>query len=225
MVKRIIRALVVALALYSLAFAPRVARAQAAPEPTQIMIGASGAPDANGFMTVQAVLGDSKGRPIAKVVIYFTTQAKFLNGKGTVVLAQAVTNSHGQAVAHFSDSFSGTIPLSAEFHGDTEYAPSNATVQVGGAPDRQAYAEHIGVDLPGLNVPPAGIPMASIQAPQHGIDGFIQRLWPAMNGWPVAAILLLVWSMYFFAVTFVFRVAAAGSEPGEPSASDAGRSQ
>ena len=37
-------------------------------------------------MTVQAILGDSRGRPISKEVIYFTTQAKFLNGKGNVVI-------------------------------------------------------------------------------------------------------------------------------------------
>ncbi len=220
--KRIVNALVAAAALCCLAFASQPVHAQAALEPTQIMLGASGAPDANGMMIVQAVLGDSKGRPISKAVIYFTTQAKFLNGSGEVVLAQAVTNTKGQAVAHFSDSFSGAIPLSAEFRGDSEYAPSNATAQVGGAPDRQAYAEHIGVDLPGFNVPPAGIPMASIQSPEHGIDGLIQRLWPAMNGWPVAAVLLLVWSMYLFAVTFVFRVAAAG---GETSDLDARRPQ
>ncbi len=223
--KRIVCALVMATALCSFAFAPQAVRAQAALEPTQIMIGASGVPDANGVMTVQAVLGDSKGRPISKEVIYFTTQATFLGGKGEVVLAQGVTNSKGQAVAHFSDSFSGAIPLSAVFRGDTEYAPSNATVQVGGAPDRQAYAEHVGVDLPGFNVPPAGIPMASIQSPEHGLDGLIQKLWPAMNGWPVAVVLLLVWSMYLFAVTFVFRVAAAGSETGEPSDFDVRRPQ
>ncbi len=223
--KRIVHALAIALALCSLGFASQAARAQAALEPTQIMLGASGVPDANGVMTVQAVLGDSTGHPISKEVIYFTTQAKFLNGKGDVVLAQAVTNSHGQAVAHFSDTFSGTFALSAEFRGDAQYAPTSATVQLGGAADQQAYEDHVGVDLPGFNVPPAGIPMASIQSPQQGIEGLIQKLWPAMNGWPVAVVLLLVWSMYFFAVTFVFRVAAAGSETGEPSNLDARRSQ
>ena len=215
--KRIAGLGVIALTLYCVAFAARAVHAQAALEPTQIMIGASGAPDANGIMTVQAILGDSRGRPISKEVIYFTTQAKFLNGKGNVVLTQAVTNSSGQPVALFSDSFSGAFALSAEFRGDGQYAPASATVQLGGAPDRQEYAEHVGVDLPGFNVPPAGIPMASAQSPQGGLDGFIQRLWPAMNGWPVAAVLLLVWSMYFIAVTFVFRVAAAGGEPGEAS--------
>ncbi len=216
--KRIVHALGIALALCSLGITSQAARAQAALQPTQIMLGASGVPDANGVMTVQAVLGDSTGHPISKEVIYFTTQAKFLNGKGDVVLAQAVTNSHGQAVAHFSDTFAGAFALSAEFRGDTQYAPTSATAQLGGAADQQAYEDHVGVDLPGFNVPPAGIPMASMQSTQQGIDGVIQKLWPAMNGWPVAAVLLLVWSMYFFAVTFVFRVAAAGSEPSDPNA-------
>jgi hypothetical protein len=57
--------------------------------------------------------------------------------------------------------------------------------------------------------------MASIGSRQDGIAGFIQSLWPAMNGWPIAAVLFLVWSIYFFAVTLVFRAAASGSEDAE----------
>ncbi len=222
--KRIARGLIIAMALCAMAFATRTARAQAALQPTQIMIGADGAPDASGFMTVQALLADDQGHPISKETIYFTTQAKFLSDKSDVVLAQAVTNANGQAVARFADDFSGSIALSAEFRGDAQYAASNATVQVGGAAGGQAYEDHIGVDLPGLNVPPVGAPMAAVQGPQRGLDGFIQSLWPMMNGWPVAAVLLLVWSMYFFAVTFVFRVAASGDEAGEASDLDGRRS-
>lgn len=223
--KRIIRALVIAIAFALLAFASRTAHAQAPLEPTQILVGASAAPDPGGLVTVQAVLADSKGRPISKALIYFTTQAKFLSDKSDVVLAQAVTDAKGQAVAHFTDDFSGAITLQAGFRGDTQYAPSNATAQVGAAGTQQMYVEHVGVDLPGFNVPPVGVPMASVSSPQGGILGFIQSLWPAMNGWPVAAVLLLVWSMYFFAVTFVFRVAAAGDGSEEPSVLDSRRSQ
>ncbi len=222
--KIIIRALLITTALFALACATQTARAQTALEPTQIMIGADGAPDASGHMTVQALLADSQGHPISKATIFFTTQGTFLSDKSDVVLAEAVTNAKGQAVGHFADDFSGSIPLSAEFRGDSQYAASNATAQVGGAAGGQAYEDHIGVDLPGFNVPPVAAPKASVQGPQGGLDGFIQSLWPAMNGWPVAAVLLLVWSMYFFAVTFVFRVAVSGNEPGETSDFDARRS-
>lgn len=208
---KIMRALIVVLVIGLLAFAPIGARAQTPLVPTQIIIGASGVPDANGSMTVQAVLGDSQGHPISKAVIYFTSQTNFLSGTSDVVLAQAVTNASGQAVAHFTDTFSGPMPLSAEFKGDAQYAPSNVTVQVGGASGGQEYVDHVGVDLPGYNVPPVGgAAAASVGLSRRGFSGFIQSLWPAMNGWPIAAVLLLVWSLYFFAMTFVLRVARAG---------------
>lgn len=221
--KRIIRVLVTALALVVAAFSTPTVRAQSPLEPTQIVIGAPSAPDAAGIVTVQAVLADSKGHPISKALIYFTAQAKFLSDKGDVVLAEAPTTANGQAVAHFTDSFSGSVALSAEFRGDTQYAASSATVQTAPTGGQQMYSEHVGVDLPGFNVPPVSAPKASLGASQ-GIDGFIQNLWPAMNGWPVAAVLLLVWAMYLLTVTYVFRVAASGNEAGELSDHDARRS-
>lgn len=213
--KRIVHALIIATAINFLAFAPQTVFAQSPLQPTQILIGAPAAPKADGLLTVQAVLADSQGRPISKAVVYFTTQQKFLGNTSDVVLAQAVTNANGQAVVELRDNFSGEIVLQAEFRGDTQYAPSNATTQVAAAGVGQAYVEHVGVDIPGFNVPPLGVPMASIQSRPGGMTGFMQSLWPAMNGWPIAAVLFLVWSMYFFAVTFVFRTAASGSDEGE----------
>jgi hypothetical protein len=213
--KRIVRALMIAMAFNFLAFAPRTVHAQSPLQPTQILIGAPATPKSGGLLTVQAVLADSKGHPIPKAVVYFTTQQKFLGSTSNVVLAQAVTNASGQAVAEFTDNFSGAIALRAEFRGDTQYAPSNATAQIAAADMEQVYVEHVGVDIPGFNVPPAGAQMASVRSRQDGIAGFIQSLWPAMNGWPIVAVLFLVWSMYFFAVTFVFRAAASGSEDAE----------
>lgn len=213
--KRIIRAFIIAMILF-LIMAPNPARAQtqSAQQPTEIVVGASPQANLGDDLTVQAVLADSQGHPISKEVIYFTTQTTFLNGSGDVVLAQAVTNKNGQAVAHFVNNFSGTLVLHAEFRGDIQYAPSDAITQIATAGDGQVYLEHVGVDIPGFNVPPVSAPMASIGS-SRGISRFIQSLWPAMNGWPVAAVLLLVWSMYLLAVKFVFRVAALGNEPEE----------
>jgi len=219
-----IRALLIATVVSFLAFIPRTARAQNPLEPTQIMIGATAQSNLGGLLTVQALLADGHGRPISKAMIYFTTQAEFLGKNSDVVLAQAVTNARGQAVAEFADDFSGPLTLNAEFRGDTEYAPSTATLQAGTASGKQVYTEHIGVDIPGFNVPPVSAPRASLASSQQGIAGFVQSLWPAMNGWPIAAVLLLVWSMYLFAVTFVFRLAALGSEPGDSTSADPRRS-
>lgn len=218
-----IRTLLPAVVLCLLAFAPVPVQAQAALKPTQIVIGAPAQTDPTQPLTVQAVLADSQGHPISKALIYFTTQAKFLSDKSDVVLAQAMTNSNGQAVAHLTNDFSGSIALSAEFRGDTEYAPSNATVQLLAPNETQLYVEHVGVDLPGFNVPPVRAPKASLQSSQQGIDGFLQNLWPMMNGWPIAAILFIVWSTYLLALTFVFRVASLDGEQADSTNSDPGR--
>ncbi len=213
--KMIIRVLLVAMVLLLFAMAPGSAHAQGIQGPTQIVIGAPATSDVGGDLTVQAVLADSQGHPISKAMIFFTTETTFLNTKSNVVLAQAMTNAHGQAVAHFVDDVAGPLTLRAEFRGDTQYASSNATIQVAMAGNGQVYVEHVGVDIPGFNVPPVSAPMASIQSSQPSIARSIESLWPAMNGLPVAAVLLLVWSMYLLAIKFVFRVAALGGEPEE----------
>ncbi len=218
-----VRALLIAMILGVLAFAPHSAYAQSPVIPTQIQVGAPAQASVGAPITVQALLADSQGHPIPKAVVYFTTQATFLSDTGSVVLAQAVTNANGQAVAQLADDSSGTLTLRAEFRGDAQYAPSNATIQVGAAGGGQVYVEHVGVDLPGFNVPPVSAPRASIQSSRFDIARFVANLWPAMNGWPVAAVLFIVWSVYLFAVTFVIRVARLGSDAEDSLSTDAGR--
>ncbi len=222
--KMTIRALVVAITLGVLAFAPSDVRAQNPLEPTQIMVGAPAQTNVGGTLTVQALLADAQGHPISKAVIYFTTQTTFLGENGDVELARAVTNGKGQAIAQIADDFSGTFALRAEFRGDAQYAPSNATVQIGGTGETQVYADHVGVDIPGFNVPPVSATVAALPSPGQRLALFIRNLWPAMNGWPVAAVLLLVWSTYLFAIRFVFRVASPGDEAGQPASTNARRS-
>jgi hypothetical protein len=218
-----IRALVTALFIGFLVFAPQSVLAQSQLEPTQIVVGVPTQATLGQPFTVQAVLADSKGHPISKAVIYFTAPATFLGATNNVVLAQAVTNKDGQVSAQIVDDLSGTITLNAEFQGDTQYAPSNATAKISAASEQQVYNDHIGVDIPGFNVPPViSGPQASLHS-QSGIMRFIQNLWPAMNGWPVAAVLFIVWSMYLLAVRFVFRVAMSGNEPGDSTSTDSRR--
>jgi hypothetical protein len=214
--KRIVQALVTATALIFMAFGAQTVHAQSPLQPTQIIIGAPAAPSAGGLYTVQALLADSQGHPISKAVVYFTTQQKFLGSTSSVVLAQAVTNTGGQAVAEFRDNFAGAFSLQAEFRGDSQYAPSNAIAQVAAAGVQQVYVEHVGVDIPGFNVPPVGPALASIQSRSGGVTGLIESLWPAMNGWPVAAVLFLVWATYLLAIKHVLRAAASETEEAEP---------
>jgi hypothetical protein len=209
LLKMILRALVMALVIILPAFAPYTARAQSQQEQTQISIGAPAQSNEGERLTVQAMLVDSHGIPISKATIYFTTQAEFLHNSGDVVLAQAITNNKGQAVAQFTDDFSGTITLKAEFRGDEQYAASNTTTQIAMAGQNQVYAEHVGVDIPGFNVPPRFPAMASVQIPKLNFWRVIFNLWPAMNAWPIAAVLIIVWSLYLVAVKFMFRIAAS----------------
>jgi len=214
-----IKALIVALLLGFLVFAPVAVRAQSQLEPTQILVGAPSQAALGAPFTMQAVLADSKGHAISKAVIYFTEPATFLGTANNMVLAQAVTNGKGQATAQIVNDLSGTVTLNAEFRGDAQYAPSIASVQINSTGEKQLYNEHIGVDIPGFNVPPfAGDSQGSLQR-QPGIMGFIEGLWPAMNGWPVAAVLFIVWSMYLLAVRSVFRIAALANEKEEPASS------
>ena len=214
-----IKALIVALLLGFLVFAPVAVRAQSQLEPTQILVGAPSQAALGAPFTMQAVLADSKGHAISKAVIYFTEPATFLGTANNMVLAQAVTNGKGQATAQIVNDLSGTVTLNAEFRGDAQYAPSIASVQINSTGEKQLYNEHIGVDIPGFNVPPFS---ASLQ-PQTGLMGFIQGLWPAMNGWPVAAVLFIVWSMYLLAVRSIFRVAALANENEEPTSTGSRR--
>jgi hypothetical protein len=206
--KPTMRALFMAMVII-LAFAPYAVRAQSQQEATQISIGAPAQTNVGKRITVQAMLVDSHGNPIPKETVYFTTQAEFLHNSGDVVLAQAMTNSKGQAVAEFTDDFSSTITLQAEFRGDTQYASSNATTQIAIDGQNQVYAEHVGVNIPGFNVPPGMPPMASVQLPELNAWHFIANLWPAMNAWPIAAALIIVWSLYLVAVRFMLRIATS----------------
>jgi len=218
-----LRGLVLTNAVILAGLAPWAVHAQAALQPTQIVVGAPAQSAAGGPLTVQAVLADGQGHPISRAVIYFTTTASFLKDTGTVVLAQAVTNAEGQAVAQFMNDSAGPLALSAEFRGDSQYAPSNAAAQIAVTGQGQVYVEHVGVDLPGFNVPPVlGASKAAVQSTGTGMAGFIQSLWPAMNGWPLAAVLFIVWSMYLFAIRFVFRVARLGAEAGDSTSNEAG---
>lgn len=216
----VIPGLIVAICLAFQGFALQTAHAQTGPGPTLIRIGVPAQTNLGEHLTLQAVLVDSHGSPISKATIYFTTQTAFLTGKGDMVLAQAVTNKDGQAVAQFVDDTSGTITLRAEFRGDAQYAPSNATAQVNAAGAGQIYDEHVGVDIPGFNVPPvlsSKASAASSQAQVQGLPASYKSLWPTITAWPIAAALIIVWTMFFRAVTFLFRIAKPGREVGESS--------
>jgi hypothetical protein len=187
---------------------PNAVLAQAAQEPTTIRIGVPAEVYLGANTTVQAVLVDSAGTPIAKAMVYFIVPTTFLTGSGDMVVAQAITNRNGQAVAEFENDIEGSLTLRAEFRGDDRYAPSNAAAQLSVAGGGQVYVQQAGVQIPGLNQPPAAPAGASLSRPLIGITQNVPYLWPSMSGWPIALVMMTIWSLYVFVVALVFRIAA-----------------
>ncbi len=192
------------------------ALAQGSQEATSIRIGAPAKLELGQRATIQVVLVDSAGKPIAKARVLFISPLTFLNRSGDVVVAQTITNKEGQAIIEYETRSAGAITLSAEFRGDERYAPSNATVQINVTGSEQLYVEHVAVHIPGLNTPPFINPMISV-SPGSGEAFYIAALWPAMTGCPIAAMLIVVWSLYIFVAVLIFRVAAASDRQNSAS--------
>jgi len=207
--RRLVRALLAGLLLL-VWLAPGLAWAQSAPEATSMTVGAPATAALGQRITVQALLVDSTGRPISKATVDFSMPMTFLTGNGKMVIVETVTDKDGRARAEIENRSSGAITLLAEFHGNDAYAPSSAAAQITVTGDEQQYAEDIGVHIPLFNAPlslTAGGNVTVIGA----------ALWPSFTGWPIAAVLIVIWALYVFVVTQIFRVASAnGAGPADP---------
>ncbi len=200
---------VIAVALLLILPATGTAFAQDGREATTLRIGAPARLAQGERGTVQAVLTDSAGKPIGKAVVVFTSPANFLNNSGDTVVGSATTNKSGQAVFAYDARNPGSVTLTADYRGDERYAPAQATAQIEVSGGEQLYVEHPAVHIPLLNTPPFVNPWAAVKPPQ-GLPLEISALWPAMTGWPIAAVLIVVWSLYVFVSVMIFRVSAAG---------------
>ncbi len=196
--------------------APGSVLAAGTPKPTTIKVTVPAQLDLGQRVSIQAVLLDNTGRPVPKALVYFTSPGAFLNVSGSMVVAQALTNKSGQAVAEFESSVSGSITLQAEFRGNDRYAASSAAAQISVQGDQQLYVDHVGVQIPGLNVSPVSTDMLSEQSPIYSVIPLIVGLWPALTGWPIAVVLIVVWALYLVVVRLIFRVTAAGSQSPSP---------
>ena len=184
--------------------APGVAGAQRAAEVTRLIIGAPSTAALGQPITVQAVLVDSTGHPISKAIIDFTLPVEFLTGSGNMVLAETVTDKAGRVQAEITNRTSGAVTLQAEFHGNAEYAATSAAAPISVTGDDQQYAEDIGLHIPLFTAPPsltAGGNVTVIGA----------ALWPSMTGWPIAAVLIVIWALYGLVVFRIFQLARANS--------------
>lgn len=164
---------------------------------------------------VRALLTDASGAPIPKATIVFSAPLTFLQAKGDVVLAEALTDENGVADAEIELRSEGGLAIRARFGGDERYAASAATAELAVEGSEQLYTQHAGVHLPGLNAGPAVVPLFRDDGVGLGLIPGTSRLWPAMSGWPIALALMIIWSFYGFVVVLLFRVARAAKGSAE----------
>jgi hypothetical protein len=204
-VRRIAAAALATLALTALA--PSAALADG-PTATSIRIAVPPKAQLGDAAQVQAQLVDSAGKPVADAVVLFTASLGFLESSGDVVLADARTDKGGIATTEIDIRTEGALAVTAVFTGDAQRATSSATATIDVTGTAQLYAQGAGVKLPGLNtVPTAPGTNAAL------VDG-LASLWPRLSGWPVALVLMIVWSLYASVVVTLFRITAASRKAG-----------
>jgi hypothetical protein len=157
---------------------------------------------------VQAQLVDSGGKPVADAVVLFTAPLGFLESSGDVVLADARTDTGGIAATEIDLRTEGALAVTAVFKGDAQHAGSSATATIDVAGTAQLYAQGAGVKLPGLNTAPTAPGTNAM------LVGGLASLWPRLSGWPVALVLMIVWSLYASVVVTLFRITAASRKAG-----------
>ena len=69
----------------------------------------------------------------------------------------------------------------------------------------ELYVQTAGVQVPGLNEPP----VAADATAKGGFAQLLAGLWPRLSGWPIALVLLIVWSLYLYVAVLVGRISRA----------------
>ena len=159
------------------------------------------------IIEARARLTDGDGTPLAKATVSFSAPLAFLEGSGDVVLAEATTDKDGIASAELDLETAGALTIHASFRGDERYSPATSSAPIVIEGDAQLYVQRAGILIPGMNAPPPLGPAALGQP--SGLLPFIARLWPAMSGWPIALVLIIVWSLFGFVALLVARISRA----------------
>ena len=142
-------------------------------------------------ISAQARLTDAQGVPIAGAQLKFTEVEAFLGNESRALLADGITDKTGTVTVTFDLRTEGDHQIRAGFGGDERYAFSNATATITLTGSAQLYVQNAGVRVPGLN------------------DGLIAGIFPRLSGWPIALVLLIVWSLYLYVAILVGRISRA----------------
>ena len=174
--------------------------AAASQEPSTIAVSAPATVTAGQNVTVQARLTGASG-PIVKAKVDFVVPTGFLKTSSDMAVGTGITDGQGLASATFQARMTGDLQVKAVFAGDNTFAPSTsaAPMSVGGS--KQLYVPDIGIRLRGLNSSPIGQ------------DSTVSH-W-LLSGWPIGALLVLIWATYGAAVYFMSRISADASSASE----------
>lgn len=198
--KRVLRVLLATLAIVALT--PAVAAA-AGPAPTKMRIAVPASAQLGEAAQVQAQVTDASGKPLEGVLVTFTAKLGFLEATSDVAVGDAKTDKAGIASTQIDLRSEGTIELTAVYAGDAQHAPSSATASMDVQVGAQLYAQGAGVKLPGFNQAPTSPGSSAALLPG------LAALWPRFSGWPVAVVLMIIWSVYGSVVVTLFRITAA----------------
>jgi len=161
------------------------------PAPTKIVVAMPTDVQIGQEISAQARLTDAQGAPIAGAQIKFTEVQSFLGPESRVLIADALTDRTGTVTVSFDIRTQGAHQIRAGFSGDDRYAFTNVTVTINVTGDEQLYVQSAGVRVPGLN------------------QGLLEGIFPRLSGWPIALVLLIVWSLYLYVAVLVARVSRA----------------
>ena len=174
--------------------------AAAGSQPAAIAVAAPANVKLGQTVMVEARLTDASGA-IVKATVQFAIPSSFLKATSDMVVATGVTNGSGLATATFQARSSGSLQVKAVFAGDTNHAAASATAPLTVVGNTELYTPDKGVQLAGITSSPFS---ANSQA-SHWV----------LSGWPIGAILVIVWSTYGTAVYFMSRISAEALEPVE----------
>jgi len=158
-------------------------------------------------LQAQVRLTDAQRAPVAKASIRIFMPQQFLGAATTVTLANGLTDATGTLTVTFDIRTAGTFDVRAGYAGDSRYAPSSASGRIVIRDGGQLYVEDTGVRIPGLNVMP--FVDGGAASAEGGVVSFFAGLFPRLSGWPIALVLIVVWSLYLYVALLVARISRA----------------
>lgn len=171
-------------------------------EPTALAVTAPANATLGEQVTVQARLGMSSG-PIAKATVLFAVPTNFLNSPGDMIVGSGITDSDGLASVQFEARMTGSLQVKAIFAGNDTYAASSGTAPLSVGGSQQLYKPDLGIRLRGITATPIG--------EDSSVGHWL------LSGWPIGALLIVIWSAYAAAIFFMSRISAEGTAPVEAS--------